>query len=45
MIKGILILSNGDIFEGEFKDGIEKGHRIYKFHNGDIFEGEYKDGK
>ena len=39
---------NGDIYEGEFKNGIKEGKGIYKFNSselkGDVYEGEFKSG-
>ena len=34
--------SNGDIYEGEFKNKQRDGYGIYYYSNGDIFEGEWK---
>ncbi len=28
-------------YEGEWVNGIKKGHGIYTFGNGDVFDGEY----
>jgi hypothetical protein len=42
---GKLTYSNGDIFEGEFKNGKKYGHGKYMYKNGDVYEGEYKDGE
>ena len=33
---------NGDIYEGEFKDGKFNGNGTYKYKNGNIYEGEFK---
>ena len=38
----ILKYSNGDKYEGEFKNGIREGYGIYYYSNGDKFEGEFK---
>ena len=35
---------NGDIYEGEFKDGKFHGAGTLKYKNGDFYEGEFKDG-
>ena len=38
---GIKKFANGDIYEGEFKDGKMNGEGVYYFSNGDKYEGEY----
>ena len=35
---------NGDVYEGEVKDGVRDGHGIYTGADGHVYEGEYKDG-
>ena len=42
--KGILKKKNGDIYEGEWKNGEFNGKGIYKYNNGNKYEGEFKDG-
>ena len=42
---GIYKFSNGDIYEGEWKNGNMEGHGIYIFKDGAIFEGQFKDGQ
>ena len=37
--------ADGNLYEGEFKDGKCHGRGTEKFANGDVYEGEYKDGK
>jgi len=37
--------SDGDVYVGQWKDGIQNGQATYKFSNGDVYEGQYKDGK
>jgi hypothetical protein len=39
-----MIFSDGNIYEGEFKDGNRNGKGKMIFSNGDIYEGEFKDG-
>jgi len=41
--KGITIYSDGDIYEGEFKDNLLNGIGKITFKNGTIFEGEFID--
>ena len=43
--KGEEYFNNGDIYEGDFKDGKFEGKGIYYFNNGDRYEGDFKDGK
>ena len=41
---GTYTYTDGDIYEGEFKDGKRHGKGKYTFKNGDIYEGEFKNG-
>ena len=43
--QGTYVLSNGDKYIGDFKDGAINGHGIYYYLNGDKYEGEWKNGK
>jgi hypothetical protein len=43
--KGIYRHSNGDIYEGEWKDGRKHGKGIYRAANGNVYEGDWKDDK
>lgn len=36
---------NGDVYIGEYKDGLRNGKGTYKYKNKDEYTGEYKDGK
>ena len=36
--------SDGDVYVGQWKDGIQNGQGTYKFPNGDVYKGQYKDG-
>ena len=38
-------ITNGDKYEGEWKDDKMHGHGTYTFHDGDKYEGEWKDDK
>lgn len=38
---GNLRYSNGDRYEGGFKDGLKHGRGTYNYANGDVYEGEY----
>ncbi len=40
---GTLLLSNGDSYEGAFKDGKMNGQGVETFANGDRYEGEFAD--
>ena len=42
--QGIFTYSNGEKYEGEWKDGEKNGQGTYTFPNGDKYVGEYKDG-
>lgn len=35
----------GDVYEGDFVNGLWEGKGLYKFANGDSYEGDYRDGK
>ena len=37
--------ANGNIYEGELKNGLPEGKGIYMFANGDAYEGEFKNNK
>ena len=41
---GVYYFSDGDIYEGEFKDGLSSGNGTYTYQNGDIYVGEFKRG-
>ena len=36
--------SNGDVYEGEYRDGKRNGHGTYRYASGAVYEGEFKDG-
>lgn len=40
-----IVFDNGDVYEGELKDGKRNGWGKYTWANGDYYEGEWKDGK
>ena len=42
---GILTYSDGDKYEGEWKDGQKNGQGTYTWSNGNKYVGEFKDGK
>lgn len=42
--RGELILSEGEVYLGEFKSGFPNGRGIRKWKNGDLYEGEYVNG-
>ena len=35
---------NGDVYEGEFKNGLMHGEGVYRWADGAVYEGEFKDG-
>ena len=43
--KGIFYFKNGDIYEGDYKNGFREGHGTYKYANGEKFEGDFIKGK
>ena len=43
--KGKFTFQNGDIYNGDFKDGHLSGHGKMNYSNGDIYEGLYNDCK
>lgn len=42
---GRVVFDNGDIYEGQRKDGKRNGRGRYTWANGDYYEGEWKDGR
>ena len=43
--KGKAEYPNGDIYEGDFKDGLKHGEGRYTWVNGDVYEGAYSKDK
>ena len=43
--EGVLLFSNGDVYEGNFLDGDFDGHGKLTFYNGDVYEGDFVDGE
>jgi hypothetical protein len=43
--RGTYVYPNGDVCEGEFKDGNMHGVATYKFVAGAVYDGEYEEGK
>jgi hypothetical protein len=41
----VLHLPNGDVYEGELKDGLYNGQGTMTYANGDVYEGEWKNGE
>lgn len=39
-----MIYASGDIYEGEWNNGVFCGKGKYKFNNGDYYKGKFKDG-
>lgn len=39
--KAQIVYSNGDKYDGDFKDGEKSGKGVYKYSTGDIYEGEW----
>ena len=44
MARGRGRTADGDVYEGEFKDGEANGRGTYTWSDGDAYEGEFKDG-
>ena len=42
MGKGIFSYSNGDMYNGDWKNGVKEGKGTYKYHNGDKYIGDWK---
>lgn len=40
--KGVMVLSNGDKYEGDFSDGKMNGKGMYYFKDGSVYSGQYK---
>ena len=36
--------ADGEVYEGEYRDGKENGQGTYKWPSGAIYQGEFKDG-
>ena len=43
--KGIKYLSDGDRYEGDWKNNLPEGKGVYYYNNGNRYEGEWKNGK
>jgi hypothetical protein len=43
--KGKMTYANGDVYEGDYKDGIRHGKGKYTYANGDVYEGDFEDQK
>lgn len=41
---GVYKYANGDVYEGQFKDGYMHGKGLYRFSDGDTYEGDFSDG-
>ena len=39
--KGTLKYANGDVYEGDFDEGVEHGKGTLKYANGDVYEGDW----
>lgn len=40
--KGVLTYTNGNVYEGGFKEGVKHGKGIFRWANGDVYEGEFQ---
>ena len=40
-----MVYENGDIYEGDFSNGMKQGQGIYRYRNGDTYEGRFVDDK
>ena len=43
--QGTYVFADGNVYEGEYKDGKKHGRGTFKFASGGVYEGEYKDDK
>ena len=43
--RGTLRYANGDVYEGEYKEGKKEGRGTMRYANGSVYEGEWKGGK
>jgi hypothetical protein len=43
--RGTLRYANGDVYKGEFKDGVRNGFGKFRHSDGNYYEGEYQDDK
>ena len=41
--RGKYVFANGDVYEGEWKDGKQEGRGTYSFANGNVYDGKWKD--
>lgn len=39
-----MVHHNGDVYEGDWVDGLKEGRGYYTWENGDVYEGEFKNG-
>lgn len=37
--RGVFKFSNGDIYDGEYKEDLKHGPGVYKYANGNMYEG------
>jgi hypothetical protein len=42
---GKMTYANGDVYEGQWKNGLKQGSGVMDFSNGDKYEGQWKNGK
>ncbi len=43
--EGRMVYNNGDIYDGEWVEGIQEGEGVFQYNNGDTYEGLWKNGK
>ena len=43
--KGKYIWKEGEIYEGEYRNGIKEGYGIFKWNNGKFYKGSFINGK
>lgn len=41
---GSFLFENGDLYNGQWKKGVQLGYGVYEFANGDVYKGSWKDG-
>ena len=40
--KGLYHYENGDVYEGDFHNGLRSGKGVYRYKNGDVYEGDFQ---
>ncbi|NQY73402.1 MAG: hypothetical protein HRT90_01420 [Candidatus Margulisbacteria bacterium] len=45
IVNGAMIFPNGNVYQGDFKQGKRHGRGKFSFNNGDVYDGKWRDGK